>query len=794
MADNERVEKIVLRYQTDQGAIAAARLNIGKVRSAMEFVTHMAKQVDLASGKAGKSIREAFSSRTSATIGQFNAELKKSVDQTIQLRDALVKAGKAKKELSAAQLADERFGAISRDVGVIGDVESSLRGAGVSGLIPDLIGAAEALPRLKVGVQNLPAQLDAAAEALGTNKLGLIGLVGAAGGLTIALQLAQQQFEKTKAAALSDLDARKRALTLIQTGSQEEIKARIEALKAQREINKTLADDAQNTLNGLRQGIANDPTIRLLLGPQLATGLTEVGAALNVGAGELGAAKVNADAANTALNETNTELTLLEQAAAAGAGAVNSQTEALEQMERAIQYVIDQRRFEMDAMQLSTDQIKSRQQSIKDEMALLELEIAARQAQGENTDELIEKWAALGQQEAFLAGTATDMAKARALEAAALEYEKAQIDAVIAAHKKYTGDVTDMETRALEQRAALADRYNEALVNAAETAADAAENAVQNLQQARDDILRNAGADAAEAALAAQLERMDVLIEAGREEARAAREHARDMQRIRVESQRQEADLIASRDFAGLFRLRRDTGFQLQDAQGNFQAEANERRIAIQERLDDLARGYQQEADQRTRQTEQKLAEAQLAFEREQAQIAANLQRAEAKARAGRDADLKALDSKIRSELHLKRQAYEAEIRLAAQASDLRQQAYQREVENARRILTNALAQGSGGSATHPGRQYGGSVARGQTVRVNEVRPESFTTAGKTHDFPRSAGVFQANQAGKVNSRAGGNVQFSQTNNITGANDPQAISRLIDQRTTKLLEKYFNAA
>ena len=244
-----------------------------------------------------------------------------------------------------------------------------------------------------------------------------------------------------------------------------------------------------------------------------------------------------------------------------------------------------------------------------------------------------------------------------------------------------------------------------------------------------------------------------------------------------------------------MFRLRRDTGTQIEDSNRDFNAEREEQAQAFRDRLQDQITQYVRERDERALKYQQDLADAQAQYQKELAQADLNRRKALDKAVRAYNDELRALGAKQTAELTAKRQAYQADLQLIAQSAQVRQQILQAELDNARHIFAQltTVASGDTGGGGSRGRAYGGALSRGQLSRVNEVRQESFTSNGRTSDFPRSQGFFIPSQAGKVNSRAGGNVQFSQTNTITGAQNPEAITRLIEQRTTKLLERYFGA-
>jgi hypothetical protein len=651
------------------------------------------------------------------------------------LTAAIEKAAEAQEKLGSGggklQSIDRLATATQRGLSGVG-----LGGAGaqVVGGIGDFAQLAEDFPKIKDAIKDIPGAINEVVSSVGAGGVGLIGAVGA---LSIALALAQRQFEETKKAALADLDARQQAIDLVRTGTKEEIQARIDQLKADRDANKARLDDANNTLRQLREGIANDPTIKLLIGSNLATGITELGAALGIGAGELAAAKEKADAANTAFNQTDTELSLLEQQLTSGATTTADAAAAEQQLadarkqtaERSIQYVLEQTKFEQDAAKLTSGQNKQRQTDLENQIALIAQEIQLRQASGdmtkENTarlDELATQFAQLSTEESYLAGTGTELAKANDELVAS---EKKRTDS-IAAVQKFNTDSAAIEQRVLEQRAALQDKYNQSLIMIAQQAADAAADALQKLEDRRAQLLQDFQRNEADEQKKAELERQDKIIQFQRDETKALRDHEQSLRKIREDAQEREFDLILNRDFAGLFASRRQTTHDINASNEQFNQEQQDRLEAFKIELQDQIDQYQRDREARIAKYQQDLADAQAQFIKERIQIEANRRLALQKAQQQYQQELSLANQKYNAELAARKNAISAELQLIQQGAQARLSIEQALVQQYQAILASAKA-----GTTGSGFQTGGFTnSGGTTSTANNVNITQNITGG----------------------------------------------------------------
>ena len=419
----------------------------------------------------------------------------------------------------------------------------------------------------------------------------------------------------------------------------------------------------------------------------------------------------------------------------------------------------------------------------------------------------------------FLQEVILPLAEAREKEARAadalqktLEANLRRTEQLAGAMTKYDTDVARIEEASLAQRAAIQKAYNDRLVEIAADAADAAADALAKLQERRAELAEDFARGEAEAARQLQREDLERQIAFQREEARAYRDHVQNLEDIRRAAQDREADLIAARDFAGLYRSRRDTTRQLEEANRNFVRERKERQEEYKLEREDAARHAEEQRRERLRQYQQALADAQAAYYKERAQI--EQQRREALAQAAADraralaeeatARRQALDARRKGlidEINLINQteAAKAEIiatqsaRALAALSGLWEGTAAAFARAALRISMPAQAT-PGTFSTYGGsrRQAGGPLAAGEWALVNEGagQRETFTAGGRTAQFPPGMGLFFPAQAGMVNAGRRGNVAL--TFNIDGAQSPQLTADAVQRIVVRTMDHYFN--
>lgn len=260
--------------------------------------------------------------------------------------------------------------------------------------------------------------------------------------------------------------------------------------------------------------------------------------------------------------------------------------------------------------------------------------------------------------------------------------------------RAYTEENTRIWEEHWQARANAEQQYADELVKIAEDAAQAAADALTELEDTQSELSTDL-----------QREQQQALIDDQREEVRLATEHARTMQRIRQQSARQEADLIARRDFAGLFRLRRNTREQLQDEQ-----------TAYSQRVDDAQLANEQEREDRLRHYQEQREDAADAYRREIRDLEQHRRQMTVRARESYNRDLQDLNTAVGAKLAQWNTAYTAELRMAsltaAQRTAIEAQTQATFLQIAQDTLAQvqALAPAGGGAATGGITPTGGKV------------------------------------------------------------------------------------
>lgn len=376
-----------------------------------------ASQTQATVARIKNDIRAAFDGNATT---KFQSNIKSLNKEFADLQKNIGKAADEKERLesggSKLGAIDQIASATSRGLGGIG-IGGNIGGA--VGGIGDIAQLAQDFPRLKAAVADLPAAAKEAASALGAGGIGLVGGMLALVAVTKLAEAVNEQYASTVRAVLQ---GQEEYFRLIETGTTESINAQLEKLKVDLKIQQDI--------------IARDKFYQEELQKQVGGFISGVADVFNLGGVQENRKAI--EAAQVAAGALETQIGDLEKALGTGEIAANDAAAAEKVLadaravatERSIKYIVDQKKFEQEAAQLSSDQIKQRQLDIKNEQERINLEIQARQAAGDTSgklDELVTRLAELGNQEAFLIGTASTLAKAREEETNAA---KAQADAL----------------------------------------------------------------------------------------------------------------------------------------------------------------------------------------------------------------------------------------------------------------------------------------------------------------------------------------------------------------------------
>lgn len=376
--------------------------------------------------------------------------------------------------------------------------------------------------------------------------------------------------------------------------------------------------------------------------------------------------------------------------------------------------------------------------------------------------------------------------QAREKEAAALDYQKKQLEETTDAVKKYNSDVDSLNGKLQESRDKLIDTLDEIFANAQK----AAEEALAKLYQREAELTQNAQREADKAARDADRERVKIAIDEGRQEVEIYKNYRRKLRDIQRQADEQSFELALNRDFSGLFNLNRQTDSAKQQAAQDERDQIDDAREARQQQLEDLQRSLEAERQERQIALAQQIADAVSAYQQQRLQIEAQRKDAEIKARAAAAKEQQLLqqqlDSRaaaIRAELQLIQQGETARLQITSQAMNAL-------VAQAQALL-NALSgnTGSGGGGgfspgvTHSA--FGNFLRSGQASTVNELPGQRESFAGKL--LPKGFGLFIPGRSGQV-SPNGGSMNITLVQNIQGGANAELIADIAARKSREQLK------
>lgn len=706
------ISTILLRYQEDIQSLRQASLGLSRLRGDMQFTAQMAKQVDLASVKAGDSIRDAFGSKTSASIKSLIGPTEDANKQMIRLKESVTGVQQEIKSLSslkAADIVDPELGDVLGGSGKR-NISQTLKFIGREGrALPS-----QQIPGLGVGT-------DAISKIIGLmGSLSPVALTTglAIGGLAIAIKLLQDNATKAKEAALSDLDARQRALELLSAGNKIEVQERIKELQSQRDRNQKAANDAASIQHQLQQGIFETYGI-------VGFGITQINAALGTGAGELSATAADLEAANKKLGETNTELVILEQGVDALGDAAEKSALALARVNNAIAQDTARINAQIEAANLSASateqQVQDRLDSLAREKEVLQANLPIMQARADAAEKDSEAQKAaqaqvdntrqrLGDLDTTLLTLAGDTLQAAKANDIAAESERQRADMIKAVAKFEEERAKISEQRAQKEvdlATKLADKQVEIAAKAVEEAAKLLDNLNQELNSLSTDLGRDLAKDDRKAAFDAAQERQQFQ----QEEVNETERHFEDIARIRRAALANEFELGLDRDFAGLARSRRATAEQITESNIQFNEDRKARLASFAIKQQDDQAEFAFERNERLIKFDQDVQDARAQYIRERLQLADAKNKQLAAANAAYQKDLALLNSKYRAELSARDQAIRAELQQIQGGNAARLQLDAQYYQQAINILKSAV--NSIGGSVSGGASSGSALSSG---------------------------------------------------------------------------------
>ncbi len=292
----------------------------------------------------------------------------------------------------------------------------------------------------------------------------------------------------------------------------------------------------------------------------------------------------------------------------------------------------------------------------------------------------------------------------------------AEIDAanqrIAAVTKKYNDERSAIEQRSNEERANIETKYQDKLIDIVRNTANAIDEATRNLQRQNEDNAISFDRATEKAGRDTLAKQQDIQLKGQVEESKALRDHLRNLERIRAEAADREFELIANRDFAGLFMSRRQTSRDMERTNKEFTDQVADRRAGLQQQFDDLKRSIERERQERVIAANQQIEDNRRAFQRALQDEQRKRQQELQLAGETRNKDLQNLASKTAAELRLKQQSYDAELRMAAQYGKAR-------VDMEANIQKALLAQANARLAALTGGTSGGTFMTQNTTNTS---------------------------------------------------------------------------
>lgn len=363
---------------------------------------------------------------------------------------------------------------------------------------------------------------------------------------------------------------------------------------------------------------------------------------------------------------------------------------------------------------------------------------------------------------------------------AANEARKAEEDrlkGIATTQQKYNDTIEKIDDESAQKKIEIEQKYQDALVNAAQRAVEAAQDALRKLGDEQQKLAIDFGRNEQDAARKAAYDNLTVQIKAQQEETTALIDHQRKLEDIRKQNRNQELSYLLDRNFLGLLQSRLSTSQQMQTENTSYLRTSQDRARARQEQTDDSARQREFERQQRLIAYKQAIEDARRNYELQLRDEQIAKQRAILQARQAEQKELEMAQQTAREKLRIAREVYTQELKLAIMGAEQRLKV---EAQIQRALVNQAMSfiagprgqQPIGNMAAVVHRAFGGPLAAGQPAVVNENGGESF--GGMR--FPNSPGLFIPFRAGNVTS--GGNT-YNFTIPINGAQDVALVQRAV---------------
>lgn len=806
MADNNEVVS-KLRFAADLSAVESSartlRQYIQATRDALKAESDLnSASLKLASSQklVDDSLRSSFSSQVSSRLSDLKNKTEAETQAMQRLRASIEGVKNAADDLPDLKDSDfngggDKLAAGRQFLGAAGSIASRVSpeaGTGIS-VISSIVEANKELPKFKDAISELPPVALAAGAAFA-------GLVA---GLEIGNRVAVDN-----TAAIRDVTGRtKEYYELLVTGTTDSINAKIAEAELQKRIAQAQVDELSFVADGYDEVHRRAGALS-----GVADGIIEIAGALGgKNFKDIRDARIKYDEANASLAEANKNLDLYKGLLDDTNVKENDRNAALKEesqiQDQLLEKQISRQVREAQLLRSGTEnQVQGRIESLLDENAAIVNVIASGKASAEELDRLS---ARLGDNNAELEDLQTNIlgvVRLREAEAAAAKKQEEITLKSAASYEKYLNDVRKLDDDSIQARIAQMAKYNQTLVTIAQEASKAAETALSNLIQKRDELSTKLVQDETDAETKKHIDLLDDQIKFQRDTVRLAKEHQRDLEKIQRDAADREHDLLLARDFSGLYDLQRQTSRQLEESNTAYGDQQDNRLEAFQQENEDRQRHFVEEQQQRQVNYQRQLNEAQAQYTRERDLAVKNRNEALQRAADANNQELLLISQKHDQALTMRRDAELAELQLIRQSDEEKLKLTKQYADSAQAFLQNlatyasGLSGGSsgGGGGGRRGIQAtpyasGGSIAAGQRALVNEPgssRQESFSAGGRSIAFP-GMGIFTPSQSGNINPGRGGIGSLTLNQYFTGG-DEERMGQIAEERTIKVIKEFLD--
>lgn len=393
----------------------------------------------------------------------------------------------------------------------------------------------------------------------------------------------------------------------------------------------------------------------------------------------------------------------------------------------------------------------------------------------------------------FLTGAGKRMIATREAEAKADADIIKTNDALVAAIKKRDADEKAINEKADADKIALDQKTATTIAGIIQKEIDAQDAALQKLSQAKEDLGTSDIREQGKQLRQEQLQDIETQIKDHNTLRDDLIAHLRKVRDINQQDQAQTNDALTHRNFLQLFQLQEQHKEQLasedqaySDKQADDKrhqqddaklraldrvAQANEQRIAIQQKLDDLNLGYQRELQQAH---DAKVRELDLANQ-------------------ASAAEYKQLTNKLTAELTARANAAKAEIAIITQTELQKQKVYAAALAQANALAPIGTPQYQQAALTQVanqhilGRATGGPVSAGDWFMYNE-------RAGQRESFngvklPAGAGLAFAGTSGNVSPGGSGGDMYNINVQVPNAMNPDDVAAAIEKKLDQITSR-----